>query len=43
MDDLLLCLDGGQAREVERHRLCAGPAQRLAIGAGQMSRVDSCR
>jgi phosphoribosylaminoimidazolecarboxamide formyltransferase / IMP cyclohydrolase len=35
-------LDGGQARQVERHRLCQG-RRTAGIGAGQMNRRDSAR
>ncbi len=40
-------VEGLQAREVERHCLCvrcsADDGQTVGVGAGQMSRVDSCK
>ena len=40
---LELRLEGGTLREVERHRARRRRGQTVGIGAGQMSRVDSCR
>ncbi|MEI9973317.1 MAG: hypothetical protein WDO73_15495 [Ignavibacteriota bacterium] len=42
MDGAGVRLEGCQAREVERHRVCR-PGQVVGVGAGQMSRVDSAR
>ena len=40
---MLFALEGGQAREVQCHCLRASPGARWAVGAGQMSRVDSVK
>ena len=37
-----ICLAGGEARQVERHRFCARGVL-VGVGAGQMSRVDSVK
>ena len=36
-----LCVEGGQAHQVQRHRLCEGPQTLVGMGAGQPNRVVS--
>ena len=42
MRDLSVRVTGGQARQIQRHRLCQGSAT-VGVGAGQMSRINSAR